>query len=473
MLDGSHFLGVKSLMTELNFNNIHKFVFDNLHILLDINTDSLHVIDEITWDYLDALEKSAGNWEEAKKMVVSCYPKEELDHVQNEIENLITKGQLFTPEIEIANYQSPANPIIKAMCLHVAHDCNLRCRYCFADQGPYGGDRSLMSEDIGIQAFEFLFEASKNRCNLNVDFFGGEPLMNFEVVKKLVSYAEKRAAELGKIIEFTMTTNCVLLREDVQEFLKEHDISTVLSVDGRKSTHDNIRIFPNGSGSYDYVMKNILHFVRELEFKNYIIRGTYTRHNKDFVEDVKHLKELGFHMISLEPVVGDPDADYVFREEDLPFLKKQYEELTRYYWKCYEEGHGFEFFHFNIDLFKGPCLPKRISACGAGHEYVAVSPQGDLYPCHQFVGRDEFKIGHVSAGVLKPEVGQEFQNSHVLNKPECRKCWARFYCSGGCHASNLASTGSLLKPYKLGCELQRKRMECAIYLQVKKILAKN
>lgn len=457
-------------MTKLNFNNIHKFSFDDLKILIDISSGSVHVIDQISWDFLEQLEICEGDWEEASSKLVDKYKNQELNEVVRELQGLITNKLLFTPDIKDTDYQPSSNPVVKALCLHIAHDCNLRCGYCFAGTGAFGGDRSLMTQEIGERAIDFLFNASQNRRHVEVDFFGGEPLLNFGVVKELVAYGNKKAKELNKVIKFTLTTNGVLLNKEVQEFLDENNMSVVLSLDGRKEVNDKMRPFVNGSGSYEIIKDKILQFVKNRRQEDYYVRGTFTRHNLDFAADVIHLVELGFKEISLEPVVADPTLDYAFKDEDLDYLKEQYEVLTHYYWQRYVKGQGFNFFHFNIDLGHGPCLPKRLSGCGAGHEYLAVSPQGDLYPCHQFVGKPEYKMGHVLTGIENKEVSKDFQNSHVLNKEECVNCWARYYCSGGCHANNLAFGGSLLKPYKIGCELQRKRLECAIFLQVKKHL---
>jgi len=457
-------------MKDLNFNNIHKFSFDNLKILLDINSGSVHVIDEIAWDFLDQLEAQKGHWQRAEDFLINKYDADLLSGVRVELEKLIENNLLFSIDIDPAQYQPNPNPVVKALCLHVAHDCNLRCGYCFAGTGAFGGHRSFMSREVGEKAIDFLLASCQNRKHVEVDFFGGEPLMNFNVVKELVAYGNKRARELDKIIKFTITTNGVLLTDDVQEFLNDNDMSVVLSLDGREKTNDKMRPFPNGQGSYDMIKDKMVAFVNKRNQKDYYVRGTFTRHNLDFASDVRHLAELGFKEISVEPVVAEDTFDYAFKEEDLPFLKEQYDELTRYYWDAYADGRGFNFFHFNVDLNHGPCLPKRLSGCGAGHEYLAVSPEGDLYPCHQFVGQENYKIGSVSNALENKEMAQEFQKSHVLNKEECRKCWARYYCSGGCHANNLNYRGSLLKPYTFGCELQRKRLECAIYLQTKKLL---
>ena len=457
-------------MKELNFNNIHKFCFEELKVLLDINSGSVHIIDDTTWDFLDQLEIEQGDWEKAQAALIDRYGDSILQGVAKELNQLIESNLLFSPDIDLLEYQPSPHPVVKALCLHVAHDCNLRCGYCFAGTGAFGGQRLLMDREVGEKAIDFLLANSQNRKHVEIDFFGGEPLLNFNVVKELVAYGNERAEKLGKIIKFTITTNGVLLSDEVQDFLNNNNMSVVLSLDGREEINDKMRPFPNGSGSYSIIKDKILDFVKGRKQKDYYVRGTYTHHNLDFAADVKHLAGQGFREISIEPVVADPTCDYAFKKEDLPFLEEQYEVLTRYYWQSYVNGKGFNFFHFNIDLNHGPCLPKRLSGCGAGHEYLAVSPEGDLYPCRQFVGQGNFKIGSVYSGTAQKAIALEFQKSHVLNKEECRGCWARYYCSGGCHANNLVYGGSLLKPYIFVCELQRKRLECALYLQVKKHL---
>jgi len=455
---------------DLNFNNIHKFYFDELKVLLDINSGSVHIIDDIVWDLLDRLELEQGDWRKAQEDLIKKYGGSILKSAAEELNNLIENNLLFSQDINILEYQPNSNPVVKALCLHVAHDCNLRCGYCFAGTGAFGGQRLLMNREVGEKAIDFLLDSSQNRKHVEIDFFGGEPLLNFNVVKELVAYGNERAQKLDKIIKFTITTNGVLLSDEVQDFLNNNNMSVVLSLDGRQEVNDKMRPFPNGLGSYSRIKDKILDFIKGRKQEDYYVRGTFTRHNLDFSADVRHLAEQGFKEISVEPVVADFARDYAFKEGDLPFLKEQYEILTRYYWQSYVNGKGFNFFHFNIDLKHGPCLPKRLSGCGAGHEYLAVSPEGDLYPCHQFVGQEEYRIGNVFSGIAKKTLALEFQKSHVLNKEECRGCWARYYCSGGCHANNLAYGGSLLKPYTFGCELQKKRLECALYLQVKKHL---
>lgn len=449
-------------MNKYDFSRIHFYKYKEKNILIDINTDSIHLIDNLTFNVLQELKELK---DQDEKELVSLmvkkysYQEQELEEVLSEISELTQEGILFSSPLEIENYQPPEDPIIKAMCLHIAHDCNLRCPYCFADQGPYGGDRGLMSFETGKKALEFLFKESKNRKNLNIDFFGGEPLMNFEVVKELIIYIEKRTQELGKIPELTLTTNALLLDKEKGDFLKEHKVSVVLSLDGRPEVQDSMRYTANKKGSYDIVSKNILDFIED-GYSNYIVRGTFTRGNMDFLKDLQHLSKLGLKNLSIEPVVGPDEAFYSIKEEDLPQLMAEYDKLTDHM----EEHNDFNFFHFNIDIYKGPCLPKRISACGAGHEYVAISPQGDVYPCHQFVGNKDFMMGTVYEENISKKIGKDFQDANVLNKEECMDCWARFYCSGGCHASNWHDTGSFYEVYKKGCALQKKRLECAIYL---------
>ncbi len=437
-------------MNKYDFSRIHFYKFKDKNILIDINSDSIHLIDDLTFEVLQKLKENGGSY--------SPDSQEGIEVIQ-EIDELIKEGILFSDAVEIEEYHPPENPIIKAMCLHIAHDCNLRCPYCFADQGPYGGDRAMMSLETGKKAVEFLFKESGNRKNLNIDFFGGEPLMNFEVVKDLIIYIEKRAKDLGKIPELTLTTNALLLDKEKGDFLKEHKISVVLSLDGRPEVQNKMRYTANKKGSYDIVAENISNFIED-GYPNYIVRGTFTRENLDFLKDLQHLSSLGLKNLSIEPVVGPEEAFYSIKDKDISTLLEEYDKLTEYM----EENHDFNFFHFNIDIYKGPCLPKRISACGAGHEYVAISPQGDIYPCHQFVGNKDFMMGNVYKEDISKEIGKTFQNANVLNKKECMDCWARFYCSGGCHASNWHDTGDFYNVYKKGCALQKKRLECAIYL---------
>lgn len=452
----------------LDFNRIHRFRFDDLMILLDINSGSIHVIDQPTWDFLDYL--AVNPLETAFELMMGQYGYAETTAVIDEISELMNKGQLFTDDHELKNYQPHTEPLVKALCLHMAHDCNLRCGYCFADTGAYGGERSLMSLETGKKAIDFLIQSSKHRQHIEVDFFGGEPLLNFDVCKELVAYGKEQGKLHNKIFKFTMTTNGVLLTEEVQKFLNDESISAVLSLDGRKETNDRMRQFPNGSGSYDNILDKFLNFTNSRNHEDYYLRGTYTHHNLDFAADVAHMADLGFRELSVEPVVAPAEFDYALTDEDLAPLCREYENLARHYLACQKEGKPYNFFHFNIDLDRGPCLPKRLSGCGSGHDYLAVSPEGDLYPCHQFVGEEEYKMGTVDTGIVKPEIAKTFQEANVLSKERCMNCWARFYCSGGCHANNIRYGGDIHTPYDRGCTLQKKRLECAIYIKVKQAL---
>jgi len=456
-------------LEKLDFNRIHKYHQEDLNILIDINSGSLHLIDQITWDFLDLLEEMA--WDAAKEKLAEKYTFDDAQSCAAEVENLINNNQLFTSDEEVMNYVPHTTPLVKAICLHMAHDCNLRCGYCFADTGSYGGARSLMSLEVGKKALDFLIKASKHRKHIEVDFFGGEPLLNFEVCKELVRYGKEQGKIHNKIFKFTLTTNGVLLTDEVQKFLNEENISAVLSLDGRPEVNNKMRQFPNGSGSYETIVPKFQAFTQSRNGIEYYLRGTYTHWNKDFAKDVIHMTDLGFKELSVEPVVAPKEMDYALKEEDLEYLCGQYDELAHHYVEKMEAGEGYNFFHFNVDLSHGPCLPKRLSGCGSGHDYLAISPEGDLYPCHQFVGDEAFKVGTVEEGITNYDICREFQSSHVLSKPTCMKCWARYYCSGGCHANNLRYGGSLKDPYEFGCKLQKKRLECAIFVQIKRILA--
>ncbi|MCL1805838.1 MAG: thioether cross-link-forming SCIFF peptide maturase, partial [Clostridiales bacterium] len=395
----------------------------------------------------------------------SAAPPADILEICGGLEELAGEGLLMSDAPELEGYKPQADRVIKALCLHVAHDCNLRCRYCFAGAGAFGGDRSLMPLDTGKKALDFLFDASGSREHVEVDYFGGEPLLNFPVVKELILYGEEESRRRGKVLKQTLTTNGVLLQGDVLDFLDRHEVALVLSLDGRREVNDRMRPAVGGSGSYDVILPHFREAVDKREGGNYYLRGTYTRYNQDFFQDVRHMVEAGYDMVSVEPVVAGPDEDYAFRREDLPELYRQYEELARYYLDRARAGKPFTFFHFNLDLDRGPCLPKRLSGCGAGFEYLAVTPEGALYPCHQFAGNADFAMGDVFGGITKPVVGDRFRESHVLTKEKCRGCWARFYCSGGCHANAWNFNRDLREPYALGCELEKKRLECAIWIK--------
>lgn len=440
---------------------IHKFQLDDNKMVLDVNSGAVHLVDQSVYDVLDVYDGS--NAPETIEALKHKYSEQELREIMQELDELIAAELLFSKDPEIPEVFKD-NPIVKSLCIHIAHDCNLRCGYCFASTGDFGtSHRALISKETGEAAIEFAIKGSANRHNLEIDFFGGEPLMNWPVNKHLIEYARRREIEVGKNIKLTLTTNATLLNEDIIQFLNDNRVMLVISIDGRKEVHDKMRPYAGNIGSYDKAIDGFKKVVASRGDKNYYVRGTYTRYNLDFAADVLDMAKLG-HEISVEPVVGTTE-DYAIQESDLPTLFAEYDKLARAYLKAHREGHGFNFFHFNVALDGGPCLNKRLAGCGAGHEYFAVTPEGDLYPCHQFVGREEYKIGSLATGVVKPELVQTFRKAHILNKPDCMKCWARYHCSGGCHANAELINGDIHKPYHIGCELQRKRLECAILLQ--------
>lgn len=442
---------------------LHKFEFDGAKIVLDVHSGAVHEVDELAWLLLD--EYKAMDGPELIGKFGAHHGAKEVKAAIAEIEQLEQEGLLFSPDPYEGIYAAPAGGITKALCLHLAHACNLRCRYCFAGQGRFGGDDELMPAEIGKAAIDFVIGKSGSRKNLNIDFFGGEPLMNFKVLKELVAYGRRRGSEEGKEIQFTVTTNTLLLNSEISSFLNQEGISAVLSLDGRREVQDKMRPLPCGGGSYEQVLERIKSFVDSRDGLNYIIRGTFTRCNLDFCADVLHMADLGYKYLSVEPVVATGEADYAISEEDLPVLFDQYEQLARELLRRREEGRPVDFFHFNIDLEGGPCLPKRLTGCGAGYEYLAVAPNGDLYPCHQFVGRPSFLLGNVRDGLVNGEIEAAFRKAHVYNMEECANCWAKFYCSGGCHANAELFNGSIYEPYRLGCALMKKRLECALYLK--------
>ncbi|KNZ69752.1 radical SAM protein [Thermincola ferriacetica] len=456
---------------------IHKFKFDDKKIVLDVNSGAVHVVDDVTWDVLDYYEKYAEKDRETVRDLVlrnlsRHYKNEELLEVINEIEDLIEQGLLFSADSIPREYSLPENPVVKSLCLHVAHDCNLRCKYCFAGTGHFGGEKGLMPFEVGKAAIDFLVQSSQRRKHCEIDFFGGEPLLNMDVVKQIVHYGREQGAKHDKEFKFTLTTNAVRLDAEIINYLNDNDIAVVLSLDGRPEVNDRMRLTPAGKGSYHTITHKIKEMVQSRHNENYYVRGTFTRFNLDFAADVLHLvDDLGFKHVSVEPVVAGAENDYAFREEDLPVLFAEYEKLTRSYLEHYSNRNEFNFFHFNLELEHGPCLPKRLSGCGAGHEYLAVTPEGDLYPCHQFVGRREYRLGTVFDGIFEDRrhIMKQFQQAHIYNKQKCRECWAKFFCSGGCHANAHAFNGTLLEPYDIGCQLEKKRVECAIYIQVKKM----
>ncbi len=453
---------------------IHKYKKFNYYIVLDVNSGSVHVVDEITYRLLDFYDDDGNADIKAINELENIYDKEEIREASSEIENLYKAGVLFAPDKhkELAkNLNKQVN--IKALCLHVAHDCNLSCEYCFANKGDYTGNKGLMSFEVGKAAIDFVIKASGSRKNIEIDFFGGEPLLNFENTCKILEYAEKKGKENNKLFRFTITTNGVLLSDDKITYINEHMSNIVLSIDGRKQVNDNVRKRLDGSGTYDSIMPKFKKVAKSRNQDNYYVRGTYTGLNLDFAKDVIHLADEGFLQISIEPVVAPDGCGYELNEEDIPKLFEEYDKLADEMQKRNREGRGFNFFHFMIDLTGGPCAIKRISGCGAGHEYVAITPEGDIYPCHQFVGQEQQKIGNVLDGTLDMKRCEEFASFNVYSKEACSSCWARFYCSGGCLATSANYAGGLDKPYKIGCELEKKRVECAIALKVDEMFAKN
>ena len=451
---------------------IHQYKMGGYNIVLDPNSGSVHSVDEVAYDIIGMYESHTP--EEITKEIVDRYGEkegvtsEDVAEVLNDIETLKKEGKLFSED----TYQNLAidfknrPTVIKAMCLHIAHDCNLACKYCFAGEGEYCGDRSLMSFEVGKQAFDFLIANSGTRKNLEVDFFGGEPLMNFEVVKQLVAYAREQEKIHNKNFRFTLTTNGVLLDEEVMDFANKEMYNVVLSLDGRKETNDRMRVSRNGKGSYDLIVPKFKEMVKRRGDKEYYIRGTYTHYNTDFTKDILHMADLGFTKLAMEPVVASPDAPYALKEEDLPVLFDQYEKLAAEMVRREKNGKGFTFFHYMIDLEGGPCIAKRIAGCGVGTEYVAVTPWGDLYPCHQFVGDENYLLGNVFDGITNEEVRSRFKMCNIYTRPQCNDCFARLYCSGGCSANSYHATGKIEGIYELGCELHRKRVECAIMMKV-------
>lgn len=446
---------------------IHKFYLNGLYILLDINSGAVHVVDRLIYDVMDVFD--GGNDRTVLAVLDGIYDRDELAEALTELRELIDREELFAPSLDVPPTFSD-KPLVKSLCLHVAHDCNLRCSYCFAGTGDFGRARGLMPKAVGERAVDFIIANSGKRRNCELDFFGGEPLLNMETVKHVVAYVRRREAETGKSFKLTLTTNGVLLNDSNISYLNDNNISLVLSLDGRREVHNHMRPFADGRGSYDNIVANVRKAIVSRNDRNYYLRGTFTAHNLDFAADVLAMADQGFTQLSVEPVVAK-DCDYALTEEHLPALFEQYEQLAVEYLKRKLKGPAFDFFHFNLDINNGPCVAKRLSGCGAGHEYFAVTPEGHLYPCHQFVGREEYLLGTLDEGVTKRELPEQFRQAHVLNKPDCRDCWARFYCSGGCHANAQLFNHSIHQPYKIGCELQKKRLECALMIQASLALA--
>ncbi|MDD7114123.1 MAG: thioether cross-link-forming SCIFF peptide maturase [Lachnospiraceae bacterium] len=442
---------------------VHQYKNNGYNIVMDVCSGAIHVVDDVTYDVIALFEEH--DFGSIKKQL--SYREEEIEEAYQEVLELKEQGLLFTEDIyedyitEVKNRKT----VVKALCLHIAHDCNLACRYCFAEEGEYKGDRSLMSAKVGKAALDFLVANSGNRHNLEVDFFGGEPTMNFDVVKEVVAYGRFLEEKHDKHFRFTLTTNGILLNDDIMDFANKEMDNVVLSIDGRKEVHDYMRPGRNGKPTYDIIMPKFIRFAESRHQQKYYVRGTFTRRNLDFSNDVIHLADTGFEQISMEPVVGLPEEPYAIREEDLPQIFEEYDKLAREMIKREKEGRGFNFFHFMIDLTGGPCVAKRLSGCGSGTEYLAVTPWGDLYPCHQFVGEEDFLMGNVFDGIKRTDLCEQFRSCNVYTKEKCRDCFARFYCSGGCAANSFKFHGKIDDAYDLSCEMERKRVECAIMIK--------
>lgn len=457
---------------------IHQYQNNGFRIVLDVYSGAVHVVDELCYDVIERLNEQNENHtvEKLQKPDVvellihalgSKYPVEELRDALNDVTELTADGKLFAPDtyepLIVAVKQRKT--VVKALCLHIAHDCNLACRYCFAEEGEYHGRRALMSLEVGKKALDFLIHNSGSRRNLEVDFFGGEPLMNWQVVKDLVAYGREKEKFYDKHFRFTVTTNGVLLNDEIQEFINQEMDNVVLSLDGRKEINDKMRPFRNGKGSYDLIVPKFQRLADSRNQERYYVRGTFTRNNLDFSNDILHFADLGLKQMSIEPVVGEETDPYAIRKEDLPQIMEEYDKLAKIMIEREKRGKGFNFFHFMIDLEGGPCISKRLSGCGSGTEYLSVTPWGDFYPCHQFVGREEFLMGNVDEGITKPEIADEFRGCSVYSKEKCKACFAKFYCSGGCMANAYNFHGTIHDAYDIGCEMQRKRVECAIMMK--------
>ncbi|WWR17463.1 thioether cross-link-forming SCIFF peptide maturase [Lachnospiraceae bacterium JLR.KK008] len=452
---------------------IHQYKSNGYNIVLDVNSGSVHIVDDTAYDLIPIVEASLRDQvteisEIARRAERETdYTPEECQETVREILELKEAGALFAEDVYenyIVDFKN-RDTVVKALCLHIAHDCNLACQYCFAQEGEYHGRRAMMDFETGKKALDFLVGNSGNRVNLEVDFFGGEPLMNWQTVKKLVEYGRSLEEPYHKKFRFTLTTNGVLLNDEIAEFLNREMSNVVLSIDGRKEVNDRMRPFRGGQGSYDLIVPKFRKLAESRGQSNYYVRGTFTRHNLDFAEDVLHLADLGFEQISVEPVVAGEEEAYAIREEDVPALLEEYDRLAAALIERSKAGKGVNFFHFMIDLEGGPCVAKRLSGCGSGTEYLAVTPWGDLYPCHQFVGEEAFLMGNVDDGITNTEIQEDFKSCNVYAKEKCRDCFARFYCSGGCAANSYHFHGHIRDAYDIGCELQRKRVECAIMIK--------
>ena len=446
---------------------IHAYQLNGYNIVIDVYSGSVHVVDEVAYDVITRYENTPRD--ELRESVAARHglSTDEVEDILRDVDALRDSGQLFAEDTyrDKADTLKRKSRVIKALCLHVAHTCNLNCSYCFASQGRYQGERALMSFEVGKRALDFLIENSGTRRNLEVDFFGGEPLMNWDVVKRLVAYARSREEECSKHFRFTLTTNGVLLDDEVTDFCNREMHNVVLSLDGRREVHDALRRDYSGKGSYDKIVPNFLRFIEKRGERGYYVRGTFTHNNVDFTEDIKHMADLGFTQLSMEPVVCAPGEEYALTREDLPKLFEQYEELARWMLQRQKEGRPVTFYHYMLDLAHGPCIYKRLSGCGSGTEYLAVTPWGELFPCHQFVGDPAYSMGNVWDGVTNEAMREKFASCNVYSRPQCQDCWAKLYCSGGCAANAYHAQGDITGVYEYGCELFKKRMECAIMMK--------
>lgn len=442
---------------------IHRFRQNGMNIVMDVNSGIVHVVDDVTYDVLAYY--NGKNRDMVLANLGKDYEEKELNEVMDDLDELIKNETLFAPMDPNYELAIEDRPIVKALCLNIAHDCNLRCKYCFAGQGGYGQWRMLMPFDVARRGVDFLIAHSGPREHCELDFFGGEPLLNWHVVQQTIDYVHTQEKKHHKKIKMSLTTNGLLLDEAKVKYLTENHISLILSLDGRKEMHDRMRPGVHGEGTYDRIVKNLQYCVQHRNGEEYYVRGTFTRYNLDFTTDVIDMLDHGFDAVSMEPVVGEDTEEYSIKKEDLPRVKEEYDRLAKLFIQREEEGRPFFFFHFNMDLWKGPCLPKRLRGCGAGHEYLAVVPNGDIYPCHQFVGREGYVLGNVYEGLKNMKMMHDFRANHVFSKPTCVDCWAKFFCSGGCHANNESFAGDIHKPYDITCEIQKKRVECAMMIQ--------
>ena len=454
---------------------IHKYTLNGFRIVLDTNSGAVHIFDEAPYEMLNYLEDCVPDEPPValKEALGGRWDQATFDEAYEELKELYRQGLLFSEDGYERFSDMMVNSPVKAMCLNVAHDCNLRCEYCFAAKGDFGCGRKLMPLEVGKKAIDFLIERSAGRRNLEMDFFGGEPLMNWDVVKELVLYAREQEKIHNKNFRFTITTNGLLLTDDKIDFINQEMSNCVLSLDGRKEINDRLRVRVDGTGCYDQIVPKYQKLVAQRGDKDYYARGTFTRYNLDFTEDVLHMADLGFDQVSVEPVVSDEKLDYSIKEEDLTRVFEEYERLANALLKRRKEGKGCNFFHFMIDLNQGPCAIKRLRGCGCGNEYVAVTPEGDIYPCHQFVGDEQWKMGSVLDGTFNMPMKERFAKANVYSKSDCKNCWAKFYCSGGCNANNWQYERDILKSHNISCELEKKRLECAIMMQAAKACAEE